>query len=153
MWYMKFVTTIDIDAAAPRVWSVLADVERWPDWTPTMNEVRLRGGGTLGPESTADVRQPKLPKAVWKVTAFEEGRRFAWTAGGPGVLTVGDHVVEPLGADRCRVTLGIETTGALSRPFWLFAGGLTRRYVTLEANSLKKHCEARTTRAEEVTSS
>jgi hypothetical protein len=145
MWYMKFETTIDIDAAAPKVWSVLADVVRWPDWTPTMNEVRLVGpggeGAHLGSASSAEIRQPKLPRAVWKVTEFEDGHRFAWAAGGPGVHTVGDHVVEPLDADRCRVRLGIETTGALSRPFWLFAGSLTRRYVTLEADSLKRHCE------------
>lgn len=151
MWYMKFETTIDIDAAAPKVWSVLADVQRWPEWTPTMNQVRLRETDRFGVGATADIRQPKLPPAAWKVTAFEDGHRFAWAAGGPGVLTVGDHVVEPLGADRCRVTLGIETTGALSRPFWLLAGGLTRRYVTMEADSLKRHCEARST--EELTSS
>jgi len=141
MWYMKFETTIDIDAAAPTVWSVLADVTRWPEWTPTMTEVRLREGERLGPAGSAEIRQPRLPRAVWTVTEFEDGRRFAWAAGGPGVRTVGDHVVEPLGADRCRVTLGIETTGALSRPFWLLAGGLTRRYVTLEADSLKRRCE------------
>lgn len=153
MWYMKFETTIDINAPAPEVWSVLADVTRWPDWTPTMNEVRLLEGDRLGAAGSAEVRQPKLPKAVWKVTEFDDGRRFAWAAGGPGVHTVGDHVVEPLGADRCRVRLGIETTGAMSRLFWLFAGNLTRRYVTLEADSLKRRCEARSTRAEEVTSS
>lgn len=141
MWYMQFETTVDIDAAASKVWSVLADVVRWPDWTPTMNEVRLRDRDHLGAASSAEIRQPKLPKAVWTVTEFEDGHRFAWAAGGPGVHTIGDHVVEPLGTDRCRVTLGIETTGALSGAFWLLAGGLTRRYASLEADSLKRHCE------------
>lgn len=150
---MKFETTIDIDAPASEVWSVLADVARWPDWTPTMNEVRLLEGDRLGAGCSAEIRQPRLPKAVWEVTVFEDGHRFAWAAGGPGILTVGDHVVEPLGAARCRVTLGIETTGPLSRPVWSLVGGLTRRHVTMEADSLRRRCEARPTRAEEVTSS
>jgi uncharacterized membrane protein len=150
MWYMKFETTIDIDAAATTVWSVLAEVTRWPEWTPTMREVRLLDGDRLAVGTTAQVRQPRLPRAVWTVTEFEDGHRFAWAAGGPGVRTVGDHVVSPrgteqLGPDRCRVRLGIETTGPLSRLFWLFAGGLTRRYVTLEADSLKRRCEDRVT--------
>ncbi|MDQ2709509.1 MAG: SRPBCC family protein [Actinomycetota bacterium] len=138
---MRCDVAIEIDAPAPEVWAVLTDVTRWPEWTPTMNEVRLRDGGKLGPASSAEIRQPRLPKAVWTVTEFEDGHRFAWTASGPGVRTVGDHRVEPLAGDRCRVTIGIETSGPLARPFWLLAGGLTRRYVSLEAMSLKRRCE------------
>jgi hypothetical protein len=142
MWYMKTETIVEIDAAASRVWSVLADVTRWPEWTPTMNQVRLRGTDPLGPSSTATIRQPKLPPAVWKVTAFEDGHRFAWTAKGLGFTTVGDHVIEPLDEGRCRVTLIVETTGPLAGPFWRIAGDLTQRYVATEAASLKKRCEA-----------
>ncbi|MGI8814559.1 MAG: SRPBCC family protein [Pseudonocardia sp.] len=78
---------IEIDAPAPEVWAVLADVTRWPEWTPTMNEVRLRDGGRLGSASVAEIRQPRLPKAIWTVIEFEDGHRFAWTASGPGVRT------------------------------------------------------------------
>jgi uncharacterized membrane protein len=138
---MKTVTTVEIEAPAPAVWAVLADVTRWPEWTPTMNEVRLRDADTLGPASRADIRQPKLPKAVWTVTEFEDGHRFAWAARGLGFRTVGDHLVEPLDGGRCRVTLGVETTGPLARPFWRIAGDLTERYVATEAASLKRHCE------------
>jgi uncharacterized membrane protein len=133
--------TAEIDAPAAEVWAVIADVARWPVWTPTMTEVRLLDGDRIGPGAGARVRQPKLPPAVWRVTEFDEGRRFAWAARGPGVRTVGDHRVEPLDGGRCRVVLSIDTTGPLARPFWALIGGLTRRYVATEARSLKEHCE------------
>jgi uncharacterized membrane protein len=137
--YVEVAT--EIDAPAERVWAVLADVEHWPDWTPTMTSVRLLTAGPLGPGSSAEIRQPKLPKAVWTVTGFEAGRRFEWAAGGPGVTTRGDHRVEPLDGGRCRVTLVIESTGPLAGPLTLLLGSLTRRYVSTEGRSLKQHCE------------
>lgn len=132
---------VEIDAPAPTVWAVVADVESWPEWTPTMREVTLRGGGPLGPGAVADIRQPRLPRAVWTVTEYEAGVRFAWAAGGPGMRTVGDHRVEPLDPGRCRVTLSVTTTGPLARPFWLVLGRLTERYVATEAASLKADVE------------
>jgi len=139
---MRFQVTEEIDAAPEQVWAVLADVERWPDWTPTMTSVRRLDEGPLGSASSAEIRQPKLPKTVWRVTRFEPGRRFEWAAGGPGMTTRGDHVVEPLDGGRSRVTLEIATVGALAGVMWLLLGSLTRRYVSLEASSLKRRCEA-----------
>lgn len=139
---MRTETVVEIEAPAHKVWAVIADVENWPRWTPTMQEVRLRDGAALGPGAVADIRQPKLPKAVWTVTEYEEGHHFVWIGGGPGVRTEADHRVEPLGDDRCRVILSVETTGALARPFWLFLGGLTERYVATEAASLKADVES-----------
>lgn len=139
---MKFEAVSEIAAPASDVWSVLTDVTRWPEWTPTMRTVRRLDDGPFGPGSSAKIRQPRLPRAVWRVVEFEPGRGFAWTSAGPGVLSRGDHRVEPLGAHRCRVTVSIETTGPLARPLWLLIGGLTRRYVSTEATCLKRHCEA-----------
>jgi uncharacterized membrane protein len=133
--------TIEIDAPAPAVWAVIADVARWPDWTPTMTEVRLIGTDRIGPGARARIRQPRLLPAVWRVTEFEADRRFAWAARGPGFESVGDHRVEALDRDRSRVTLSVDTTGPLARPAWALIGGLTARYVATEATSLKAHCE------------
>jgi uncharacterized membrane protein len=138
---MRFRVTEEIAAAPEQVWAVLADVEHWPDWTPTMTSVRRLDAGPLGPTSAAEIRQPKLPKTVWRVTRFEPGRRFEWAAGGPGVTTRGDHVVEPLDDGRSSVTLEIATVGALAGVVALLLGSLTRRYVSLEASSLKRRCE------------
>jgi uncharacterized membrane protein len=144
---VRYEVTVEVDGAPERVWRALEDVETWPTWTPTMTSVRLLDGGPIGVGSAAEVLQPKLPRNVWRVTAFEPGRRFEWAAAGPGVTTRADHRIEPLGDERSRVTLELEMTGPLAGAVSLFLGGLSRRYVAREAAGLKQHCENEAGRA------
>ena len=51
-------------------------------------------------------------------------------------------MVEPLDDGRSSVTLEIATVGVLAGVVALLLGSLTRRYVSLEASSLKRRCEA-----------
>jgi len=139
---MRVEVTEEIEATPEQVWAVLSDVPHWPDWTPTMTSVRRLDDGPFGVDSAAEIRQPKLPRNVWRVTRYEPGRRFEWATAGPGLVTRGDHLVEPLAGGRSRLTLVLESTGALSGLVWLLLGSLTRRYVSLEASSLKRHCES-----------
>ena len=39
---MEQSTTIDIEAPVEQVWEVLREVERWPEWAPTVTSVRGR---------------------------------------------------------------------------------------------------------------
>jgi uncharacterized membrane protein len=148
---MRYEVTEEIDVAPSDVWAVLADVERWPDWCPTMTSVQRLDDGPFGVGSAAEIRQPKLPRAIWRVTEFEPGRRFQWTTTSLGVTTSGDHRIDPLPGGRARITLTIEVTGALAALLTVVVWPMTRRYVTLEASSLKRRCEAR--RAGPTTSS
>lgn len=148
---MRYEVNEEIDGAPSDVWAVLADVERWPDWCPTMTSVQRLDDGPFGVGSAAEIRQPKLPRAIWRVTEFEPGRRFQWTTTSLGVTTSGDHRIDPLPGGRARITLTIEVTGALAALLTVVVWPMTRRYVTLEASSLKRRCEAR--RAGPTTSS
>lgn len=132
-----FTITKHIDAPPPRVWEVLVDVARWPEWAPTMLSVERLDAGPFQVGSRAKVRQPRLPQTVWQVTGLVDGRSFVWEAGGPGMTTVARHEVVDDG-DGCKVTLSIEQSGALGALAGLVWGGLTQRYIELEAASLDK---------------
>ncbi|MEU8796864.1 SRPBCC family protein [Spirillospora sp. NPDC048819] len=137
---MHFETAVDIDATPETVWNLLKDVERWPDMTASVDRVELLDEPfTLS--SRARVHQPKLPAAVWTVTAFEENRTFTWESRSPGVTTVGAHDIAPKPDGTVTVRLTLDQKGPLAPVLSLFTGRLARRYVTMEANGLKAKAE------------
>lgn len=138
---MEFARTIDIDAPPQRIWEILADVEHWPDWTESMQKVERLDRGQFGMGSRARVKQPRLMPATFAVTSFEPGTSFEWTSKTFGVVSVGDHRIEPRDGG-ARVTVSFSMRGPMA---WLgstIASGLIRRYVTMEAEGLKKQSEA-----------
>jgi hypothetical protein len=133
---------IHISAPAARVWTAISDVERWPEWTPTVTRLELLDGPGLLVGRRARVRQPGLPVAVWTVTTLDPGRYFEWRNVSPGLLSVAGHRVDagPLGTST--VTLTFSWTGWLAPFIRLAYGRLASRYVATEAESLKRWCEA-----------
>ncbi len=138
---MRFETSVDIDAAAERVWRVMTDVARWPEFTPTMTTVEPLGDGPLSLGGRVRIKQPGLPPMVWQVTEFTDGASFAWRATGGGVTTIGTHVLTPR-ENGVSVLLGIDQSGPLAPLMGLLVGGRTRRYVRTEAESLRRRCES-----------
>ena len=133
--------TVNIEAPPARVFAVLCDVERWPEWTSTMASVRRVESGAFAVGSTAHVRQPKLRPAVWRVTELEDGRNFTWTTRSPGLRMTAGHLIEPRGGGSC-VTLSFELSGFMAPLVsWLY-GSLIERYVTTESQGLKKRSES-----------
>jgi len=139
--FMAFHVEQDIDAEPADVWVVLTDVERWPEWTRSMAAVRRLEDGPFGLGSTVQVRQPRLPQAVYTVTAYEQGEAFTWTARTPGLAIVADHRIRPRGDGLSSVELAVEMTGPLAPVAGLLLGSLIRRYIALEAEGLKRRCE------------
>lgn len=138
---MRYEHTVDIAAAPDAVWRVLADIERWPDWTPTMTAVEAIDPLPLRVGLRARIKQPGLRPAVLTVTAIEEGRRFRWVAKQPTVTFAADHVIvaTPRGS---RVRLFAAFSGLLSPVVGAIYGQKTRSYVAAEAESLKARVEA-----------
>jgi uncharacterized membrane protein len=139
---MDIERTIDINAPHDQVWAIMADVERWPEWTPSIKSVERLEQGPFTTGSRARVRQPRLPVAVWTVTSFEPGRSFEWQNSSPGLHSRAVHSVEPTGPDTSRVTLSIDWSGLAAPIIRLLYGGLSRRYVDTEARGLKRRAEA-----------
>jgi len=133
--------TVNIDAPPAKVFAVLCDVERWPEWTSTMTAVRRVEGGPFMLGSTAHVRQPGLRPAVWRVTEFEDQRNFTWATRSPGLRMSAGHLIEPQGTGS-RVTLSFELSGFMAPVVsWLY-GSLIERYITTESQGLKKRSES-----------
>lgn len=59
-----FVTS----ARPDRVWQVIADVEHWRNWTPTVVEIKPLSNTGLSVGARYQVSQPKLRRAVYEVT-------------------------------------------------------------------------------------
>lgn len=138
----SFRVAVEISAPPERVWPVIRDVERWHEWTASIARITRLDEGPLRLWSRARVEQPKLPTNTFVVTAFEENRGFTWETTSAGLRGAGHHWIEPLDAGRrSRVTLGVDFSGPLAWIVALFYGGLTQRYIEMEADGLKKRSE------------
>lgn len=138
---MHYEITVQVEADPATVWETLIDVERWPEWTASMREVKRLDTGPMELGSRARIRQPKMPVLVWEVTGFEEGHEFTWSSRSAGVRTVGIHRVSANPDGTSTVFLAIDMTGALAPLVNLFTGAQTRRYLELEGHGLKHRSE------------
>ena len=138
---MRFEKSIDIDAPQQRVWDVLSDLEAWPQRIETVDTVELLTPAPIGPGSRVRLKQPKLPEGVWEITTWDAPAYFEWTQKMTGTTTVAGHRVESLGDGRSRLTLTLDMHGALFAIVGRFYKDLTNRYMTLEAEGMKRAAE------------
>ena len=138
---MRFVESVEIAADVDRVWAVQSDVERWPEWTPSVTAARRLEPGPLALGSTARLEQPRLRPAVWRVTEIEPPYSFVWESASPGVRSRGEHRLVALGDGRTRAELALVQTGPLAGLIGLLAGSMMRRYLRQEADGLRRRCE------------
>ena len=136
-----FALDVEISAPPDRVWAVMSDIEAWPEWTPTVTRVELLDPGPLAVGQRARVLQPRLPAAVWRITALEPGRSFTWVTRSPGVEVTARHSVEPSGAGS-RAHLALHFGGMLGPLVARITRRLNIRYLGLEAAGLRQRSEA-----------
>src|SRR5436309_16033380 len=102
---LELRTDIEIDAPVERVWDVLTDFDRFPDWNPFIRWIRgnaqvgSRLDVFLGASGTRGMRfRPKVTKVV-------PNRELRWLGRlGLPRLFDGEHIfeIEPLGPTRAR---------------------------------------------------
>jgi uncharacterized protein YndB with AHSA1/START domain len=137
---LAFELSVDIDAAPERVWSVMMDLERWPEWTPSVSRIQRLDPGELAAGKAVRIWQPGLVRAVWRVTELVPGQRFTWVFRSFGLRSTGIHRVGRRG-NGARATLGVRHEGLALRLLRGWISGVTQRYVTMEAQGLKACCE------------
>ena len=139
---MKRSITVEINAAPDRVWKVMTEIERWPEWTETVTSATRLDDGPLIVGSQARLEQPKLPPTEYVVTELSSWRSFTWVARGPGVRTTARHDLDALPGGGTQVRLGVEQAGPLGTVMGrLFFKRLTDRYLAVEAAGLKARSE------------
>ena len=134
---------IEIDAPARVVWDVFADVERWSEWTASVDGLVALDGPGIEVGKRFEIDQPRMPKLVWQVTEVEPGRSWTWVQRSPGGTTLASHVVEPVGDGRTLVRQRIDQRGPVGVAVGVLMRRLTRRYLELEAQGLKARSEER----------
>ena len=137
---MRIETSVEILRPPDEIWPVMIDVERWPEWTSSVSTLERLDSGPFGLGSRARISQPKLKTMIWRVTEFEPGRFFTWETRSPGVYVRGRHEIRPTNLGSL-ATLTVIQTGWLASLLSPFFTPLTRRYVQIEAQGLKKRCE------------
>jgi hypothetical protein len=139
---MKYEVSIDIDAEPQRVWDIMTDVERWPEWTQSVTHVERLSPPPFKVGSRARVKQPRLKDTVWTVAALESLVGFTWEARQRGLATIGSHYIEQRSLGTTTVTLGVRQRGLLAPLVWPLTVRMMRRYLELERHGLKARSEA-----------
>lgn len=134
-------SSVEIAAPAATVWEVFADVERWPEWTPSVDRLVALDGPGLAVGKRFEITQPRLPKLVWEVVELNPGAGWTWHQRSPGGLTLAVHEVVAEAPDRTLVRQRIDQRGPVGVLVGVIMRGLTRRYLEMEAQGLKARSE------------
>lgn len=72
--------SIEISASPTRVWGVVSDLARMPEWSPQVRKTIVRGGPTGVGTRTINLNRRGL--SVWvmrgRVVSYEPNKRIAW---------------------------------------------------------------------------
>jgi uncharacterized protein YndB with AHSA1/START domain len=136
-------SSVEISAPAATVWEVFVDVERWPQWTASVERLVALDSPGLEVGRRFEIKQPKMPKLVWEVTEVVPGVSWTWRQRSPGGTTFASHEVEVLDADRTLVRQRIDQRGPVGVATGVLMRRMTRRYLELEGQGLKACSEQR----------
>jgi uncharacterized membrane protein len=132
---------ITIAAPAAKVWEILAALDHWPTWTPTVTRVECLDPGPPAIGSRVRITQPRLRPAVWEIDDWRAGQGFSWFSVSPGLKVSASHQLQPRDG-ACVLCLDLRFEGLLARPVAWLAGRITRQYLAQEARGLKLQVEA-----------
>ena len=117
----------EVASSIERSWSVLSDVESWPQWASHIHQADLEPPGELRATSSGSFHLAGGVKSRFRTSEFDSGRSWKWV--GPFLwLTVSyDHQFEALTESRTRLTWSVDAEGfAVGLVGRLFAAIYTR---------------------------
>ena len=135
---------IAIDAPAERVWQVVSDFARYPEWNPFI--VRAAGVPRVGERLDVTIVAPGVKPATFRprVLDVEPGRLIRWKGEFklPGLFD-GRHalIIDPLDDERSRFTTHEDVSGILL-PFLGSVMAASQQGFELMARAVKERAEA-----------
>ncbi|MFD2055800.1 SRPBCC family protein [Mesorhizobium calcicola] len=132
-----------IDATPQTVWSVLDDIERYPEWNPALPA--LSGRTTVGQKVVGTLRQPNVPEreVTPTITRIVGARELRWFSQAPGGVFSAEHIfiLEPTEDGKTRVLHNEVFDGPMAEERWPSINtNLRQAYADLNA-ALKKRAE------------
>ena len=90
-------TEIEIQAPPEKVWNIIADIDKWHEWSPTINA--SRGKAALGSTVTITMMSKEAgkdgPKYSPKIIRLDEPKYFHWRAHMmAGFIFTNDKIIE-----------------------------------------------------------
>jgi hypothetical protein len=142
----KIETEIMIDADVKKVWTVLTDFEKHPNWNPFIKSIK--GELVVGQNLTVSIKPPDGNGMTFKpeILKIEPGKEFRWKGklGIKGIFD-GEHyfILEETKKGQTRFIHGEKFSGAL---VWMMEKALSKTKLGFELmnESIKKECEGLT---------
>lgn len=152
---MSHAAEVTIGATPEQVWRVLADIEAWPSWSPSITavvaeardaaEVDVKSSGSCEPEgerSAYRVEQPPLPLMLWTITAWQPEQGFTWQTRGASSLLSATFALTRHGP-ATNVTHDLRWSGPMAWMARATYGPVSLRYADEHLTALARRCESR----------
>lgn len=97
-----------IATPAEAVWQILTDLDRWPEWGPSVRSACTNDGRALGFGVAGTVTTVVGLRVPFVVTEYTDGRSWAWRVAG---VPATDHRVDPTD-DGCCASMSVPLLAA-----------------------------------------
>jgi len=138
---MRFESSIDINAPAEKVWTLIDKLEEWPQWMPSIKKIERisKEPLTVGSQLSVTAKVSGLTvKLLMTIIEFVPGRTVVMKGKALGANLTRFYTLEPVN-DQTKVTIGGDVSGALA---WLARRG--GQAVSAEiAQAVKRKVEGR----------
>lgn len=138
---VRYEASVRIEAPLGEVWSVLSNVEKWPQWLPTVLDVAPLDAPALRAGARFQVTHPRFSTAAWRVTMSEPAYGFSWESRSPGARVVAEHLLASQRDGATMVVLRLSFDGMVGKWRGRFKRATSERYLCLKACALKEAVE------------
>jgi uncharacterized membrane protein len=113
---MRFSSTVEINAAAGKVWALVDRLEEWPQWMPSIKKIERVSEGPLavGSQLLVTARVSRLTiNLPMTITEFVPERSVVMQGKALGTKLTRFYFLEPVNG-KTKVTIGGEVSGLLA---------------------------------------